>query len=98
MVNQIRVVKEGVVLPIKVIPRASKNSIVGWENDELKVRLNAIPEKGEANEELIAFLSKSWKIPKSSFSIHSGETSRHKKVLIRGVTVDILQTILEMPK
>ena len=82
--------KEGVILPVKVVPRASKNSIAGWENDELKVRLNAVPEKGEANEELIAFLAKTWKIPKSSLTIHSGETSRHKKLLIRGMDSETL--------
>ena len=83
--------KEGVILPIKVVPRAAKNAIVGWENEELKVRLNAVPEKGEANEELIAFLAKTWKIPKSSFSILSGETSRHKRLLIRGMTAESLK-------
>lgn len=82
--------KEGVILPVKVVPRASKNSITGWENDELKVRLNAVPEKGEANEELIAFLAKTWKLPKSSIGIHSGETSRHKKLLLRGMTKEAL--------
>jgi uncharacterized protein len=55
------------------------------------VRLNAVPEKGEANEELISFLAKTWKIPKSSISIHSGETSRHKKILIRGMTAEVLR-------
>ena len=88
---KIKVLKEGILLPVKVIPRARKNAIVGWEDEELKVRLNAVPEKGEANEALIAFLAKSWKLPKSAVSIHSGETSRHKKLLIRGVTLETLK-------
>ncbi|MBS0604524.1 MAG: YggU family protein [Verrucomicrobia bacterium] len=86
--------KEGAILPVKVVPRASKNAIAGWENEELKVRLNAVPEKGEANEELIAFLAKTWKLPKSSISIHSGETSRHKKLLFKGVSVDRLSLLI----
>jgi uncharacterized protein len=90
MKSTLKETKEGVILPVKVVPRASKNSITGWKNDELKVRLNAVPEKGEANEELIAFLAKTWKIPKSALSIYSGETSRHKKLLVRGVTADTL--------
>ena len=90
--------KEGVILPVKVVPRSSKNSIVGWENGELKVRLNAVPEKGEANEELIAFLAKTWKIPKSSFTLHSGAASRHKKLLIRGMTSEaLLQKTSKVP-
>ena len=89
--------KEGAILPVKVVPRASKNAIVGWENEELKVRLNAVPEKGEANEELIAFLAKSWKIPKSAISIHSGETSRHKKLLFKGIAAEQLQFLSLAP-
>lgn len=87
-------IKEGVILPVKVVPRASKNAIVGWENEELKVKLNAVPEKGEANEELINFLAKTWKIPKSAFTIQSGETSRHKKLLIRGITLENIRKFL----
>lgn len=86
--------KEGAILSVKVIPNASKNAVVGLENDELKVRLNATPEKGEANEELIAFLAKTWKLPKSSLSIHSGKTSRHKKILIRGLAPKQLTQML----
>ncbi len=67
---------------------------MGWENEELKVRLNAVPEKGKANEELIAFLAKTWKLPKSSLSIQSGLTSRHKKVLVRGLTLQDLEVLL----
>lgn len=86
--------KGGVILSIKVVPRAAKNAIMGWENDELKVRLHAVPEKGEANEELIAFLAKSWKLPKSSLSLHSGKTSRHKKVLILGLKAQDVEAFL----
>jgi uncharacterized protein len=85
--------KEGVLLPVKVVPRASKNAISGWENGELKVRLNAVPEKGEANEELIACLAKTLKVPKSCISIHSGATSRHKKLLFKEISEDSLSRL-----
>jgi uncharacterized protein len=89
--SMVKEFKDGVLLSVKVVPKSSKNTIVGWENEELKVRLNAIPEKGEANEELIAFLAKSWKLPKSAFTIHSGLTSRHKKLLIKGFTAALIE-------
>ncbi len=73
------------VLKIKVIPKASKNEIVGYKEDVLRVRLVAVPEKGKANEALITFLAKSWHLPKSAFSILSGETSRNKTVRIEGM-------------
>lgn len=93
-ISKLKEIKEGVIIPIKVVPRASKNAIAGWENGELKVRLNAVPEKGEANEELIAFLAKIWKLPKSHLCIRSGETNRHKKVLILGITKEKLSELL----
>ncbi len=86
--------KEGVLIPIKVIAKASCNAIVGWESEELKVKVSAPADRGKANEELIAFLSKTWKIPKSFFSIHSGEASRHKRLCIRNCSLDNLKKIV----
>lgn len=67
-------------LQIKVQPGASVSEIVGWDGDVLKVRLNARPEKGRANKELVRLLSKELDIPKSSIVIVRGETSRLKVV------------------
>lgn len=93
--TKIRMTKQGLILLVKVIPRSAKNVIVGWENEELKIRLNAVPAKGEANEELIAFLAKSCGLSKSSFSILSGESTRHKKILIQNITLESLINILK---
>jgi len=76
---------EGVVIPIKVSPKASRNSILGWENGELKIRIAAHPEKGAANDELLAFLSKELKIPKTRIQLLSGSTSRHKRICLIGI-------------
>ena len=80
-----KITADGIILPVKLVPKASRNEIVGWENDELKVRINAVPEKGKANAELIKFLSKTFKIPKTQFTIVQGETNRHKLLCITGV-------------
>jgi uncharacterized protein (TIGR00251 family) len=79
---------EGLIISIKVTPKSSKNEIVGWENEELKVRITAAPEKGEANEEVIRFLSKTLGIAKSRVILLSGETSRHKKILLKDMKLD----------
>lgn len=71
-----------IVLRVKVIPRASRSEIVGWENDELKIRLAAVPDKGQANDELIRFLSRHLGVGKTSIVLLNGETSRHKKIAI----------------
>lgn len=78
---------EGIIIPIKVTPKASKNELVGWENEELKIRIAAVPNKGEANEELIRFLAKRLKLSKSQIKIVYGETNRHKRVCITGVSL-----------
>ena len=73
---------ESVIIPIKVVLRSQNSQVVGWENEELKIKLKAVPEKGKANEELISLLSKTFKIPKSQISIIQGLKSTHKKVSI----------------
>lgn len=73
-------------ISVKVIPRAHKNQIVGYDSGILKVRLTAKPEKGEANEMLIEILSEELKIPKSSITLLHGHASRNKIVEIRKIT------------
>lgn len=81
-------------LRIKVVPKSSKNEIVDWKNGELKIRIKGIPEKGKANEMLIQFLAKTLQISKSQIELASGETSRHKKLIISGIEKEsVLQTL-----
>lgn len=87
--------KEGVVLAIRVTPKASQSKIAGAVENELKVSLHAPPADGQANRELIRLLSKLLNIPKSQLEIIGGETSRSKRVLARGVTSDMLQKNLQ---
>jgi len=82
--------KDGVELRVKVTPRSSKNAIVGWEGDLLKVRLRAIPEKGNANEALIELLAEFFSVAPSKISISSGHTSRIKKVVFTDVILSAL--------
>ena len=63
-------------------PKASKNEIVGIHGDALKLRITAPPVEGAANKEIVKFLSKLLKRPKSAITIISGETGRAKVVEI----------------
>lgn len=67
---------------LRVIPRASKNIVQGLHGDALKIRLQAPPVEGKANQALIRFIAKEWGIPKSSITILSGETGRNKRIRI----------------
>jgi uncharacterized protein len=73
---------EFVEITIKVVPNAKKTESVGIENDALKIRLSALPIEGRANEELVAFFSKSFKIAKRDVEIISGELGRNKRVRV----------------
>ncbi len=79
---------------LKVIPNSPKNSIEGMQEGVLKVRIKAAPDKGKANDELIEFLAKSFKISKNQITILSGHSSRLKKIKIEVDNVDSLLSIL----
>lgn len=75
------------LITLHIIPKSTGNQIIGWVQGAdgkraLKVKINAPPEDGRANAELIRFLAKEWKVPKSALEIVSGETSRHKRLKI----------------
>ena len=91
----IRETSKGVVLPVRAVPRASKNEIQGVHGDALKVRLQAPPVEGKANAALIRFLSDVLDIPRSQLSIASGETGRNKAVLITGISKAEMVSLLK---
>ena len=79
----------GLTIAIRLTPNARKTGFDGLMavadgKTALKVAVNVAPEDGKANKALIDFLAKSWKLPKSSFSLLSGQTSRLKIILITG--------------
>jgi len=80
--------KEGVLLAVRVVPRAARAGLAGTREDALLVRLNAAPVEGAANAELIDLLAEVLGVPRRAVSIAVGERSRRKTVLIRGLSVD----------
>lgn len=77
---------DGVLVDIRVIPRAGRAGIAGVRNDALLVRLTAPPVDGAANSELIEVLADAFDVPKRAIAIVSGERSRTKRVRIVGRT------------
>jgi uncharacterized protein (TIGR00251 family) len=72
-----------IFLCVRVVPRASRDAIVGVMGGEaLKIRIQAPPVEGKANAYLVKFLSKQWNIPRSNIEIQSGETGRNKRLRI----------------
>ena len=87
------------ILRIRLTPNASKCAVLGTFADAsgavfLKISITAVPEKGKANAELIKFLSKTLKQPKTAFSFISGETDRYKKILLNSpLTPELLNAL-----
>ena len=77
---------EHCVLQIKAAPNSAKDAIQGWLGDSLKVRLQAPPTDGKANERLCAFLAETLSLPKGAVTLVSGASSRQKRVSIRGLS------------
>jgi uncharacterized protein (TIGR00251 family) len=75
----------GCVVNVRIIPRASKNRIQGVLGDALKIRLQAPPVDGKANDALVRFLADTLSLPVRNISLLSGETSRNKRVLLGGL-------------
>lgn len=73
---------EGIIVKLKISPNASKNEIIKTP-DGVKIKITSQPIDGKANKCLVEFLSKQFKIPKSSIEIIRGETSKEKTLLIK---------------
>lgn len=70
-------------LSLKAVPGSSRDEIVGWLGDSLKVK--APPEQGRANEAVVALLAERLGIDTSSISVVSGHGSPAKVVAVDGV-------------
>lgn len=78
----IKQTKDGLLLNIKISPNSKTNEII-LEEDSAKIKITAQPIEGKANKALTEFLSKKFKIPKTSILIVKGETSKEKTILFK---------------
>ena len=79
--------KDGsLTFPVRVVPRAKKNEMVGVEEGALKVRIAAPPAKGKANEALVEFLAQALEVRKRQVEIVRGQRARNKTIRVRGLS------------
>lgn len=90
----LRKTKDGVLLSVRIIPRASRNEIQGLHDKALKIRLSAPPVEGKANAELIKLLSKTLKLSRTQIDLKSGETGRNKTICFVNVDLKTLEDAL----
>lgn len=81
MANNIEIKENGVLIRLRISPNASKNQILK-DGDIIKLKITAQPIEGKANKAVIEFISKQFKVPKTSIEIVKGETSKDKTIFI----------------
>jgi len=77
-------------LQIKVIPSSSKDCIVGWLENTLKIKVKAPADKGKANKAVIKLLEGNLELAKGTISITNGTTSGNKIIEIEGINDDVI--------
>jgi uncharacterized protein (TIGR00251 family) len=87
--------QDGVLIAVRVIPRAARSEITGTRGDAFLVRLNAPPVDGAANAELIRLLAAMLEVPKRAITIVAGEHSRNKRVRVAGLDVKAAEARLQ---
>lgn len=79
---------EGVIITVKALPHSARAGVRGVDGGALKVAVTAPPEKGKANEAVLAVLAKFLAVPRSSLELLTGDSSRNKRVLVKGMSAE----------
>jgi uncharacterized protein (TIGR00251 family) len=88
---------DGATLAVRAQPGARKNAVLGEQAGALKVAVTAPPEDGRANAVIIELLRGWLGVKRSQVELLSGERSRNKVILVRGVTAELLTAIIVRP-
>ena len=75
---------DGVLLSVKVQPRASKNEISVAQGNELKIHVTAPPVDAAANDALVKLLAENLDCARNRIEILRGHKSRHKILKLYG--------------
>lgn len=76
-------ISEGIRLAVQISPNAKKTEVLGTVEDALKIKLQAPPVDGKANDALIRYIADTLYVPKSAVSITHGLSSKKKLLEIR---------------
>jgi uncharacterized protein len=82
----LRVQADGVLLSVKLQPRASANQIGEALGNELRIKVTAPPVEAAANEALVKLLAQQLDCPRNRVELVRGHTSRHKTIKLYGLT------------
>jgi uncharacterized protein (TIGR00251 family) len=72
------------LLRIRVQARASRNQVIGVDNNQLRVKTTATPTDGAANKMVSRLLAKYFSVAPSNISLIRGHKHRDKQFLVSG--------------
>ena len=82
-------------LNVKVVPGSSRDQIVGWLGDALKIKVMAPPEKGKANEAVVNLLATKLGVSTDDIEVASGDSSPSKVIIITGMDDESIKRAFE---
>ena len=86
MPHPITQAKDGIRIALQVQPRASKSEVLGLQGDALKVRVQAPPVEGAANQAVVELVAETLGVKRGAVSLVAGESGRRKVVAVAGIT------------
>lgn len=91
----VREVENGVELHINVLPRSSRNAVVGLQDNCLKIKISKPPVDGQANAACCRLLAKLFNMPASKVTVVRGHSSRRKTVRFEGLSAEAAEETLK---
>jgi uncharacterized protein (TIGR00251 family) len=88
---------DAATLRVRVQPRASRDAILGFREDVLRLAVTAPPVEGEANEAVRRLLARALRVAPSTVTVVGGERSRDKLIRIDGLRGGQLRSRLAGP-
>lgn len=82
MTQPVRLEQDRLYLSLYLQPKASRDQFLGLHGEELRLAITAPPVDGQANAHLLKWLAKQCRVAKSQVRLLSGESSRHKQLVI----------------
>jgi hypothetical protein len=76
---------DDLLLDCLIQPGARRSEVGGWHDDRLRIRIQAPPVDGKANDALVRFVAALCDLPRRAVVLERGETDRRKTLRLRGL-------------
>jgi uncharacterized protein (TIGR00251 family) len=86
--------EEGAAFAVHVVPKSSKNEVIGKHGDALKINLTSQSVGGNANDILIAFIADELGVKQENVEVAAGLTSKEKMIIVVGVSPQAVEDLL----